>query len=62
MKNEKYYSQMSIYFKTHLAFRMADEFFVSSNKTWQFGQTLHYIKKQLEYMSLLLMNKCIIFL
>jgi hypothetical protein len=39
MKNEKCCSQLSIFFKRHVAFRKSDESLVCSDKTWQFLQT-----------------------
>jgi hypothetical protein len=33
MKNEKCWSQLSTYFKRHMAFRKADELLVCSDKT-----------------------------
>jgi hypothetical protein len=56
-------SQLSTHFKRHMAFRRADESLVCSDKTGTVSWNLHYdVKKQVQLLSLLLINKYIIFL
>jgi hypothetical protein len=45
MKNGKCCSQLSTYFKRHMAFRKADESLVCSGKTLAVSSNLHYYIK-----------------
>jgi hypothetical protein len=59
MKNEKFSSQLTTYFKRHMAFRKADEFLFCSENLNSFLKTALLRQKQLQLLSLLSMNKYI---
>jgi hypothetical protein len=49
--------------KRHMAFRKADEPLVCSEKTLTVASNLHYyVEKQVQLLSLVSMNRCIVFL
>jgi hypothetical protein len=62
MKNEKFCPQLSTYFKRHMTFRKADESLSVQTKLETVSSNLHYyVQKQVQLLSLLSMNKCIVF-
>jgi hypothetical protein len=56
---EKFCSQLSIYFNSHVAFRKAYESLVCSDKTSNLN---HYVQNQVQLLSLLVLHKCIVFI